>query len=292
MKIILCPLLLVIFAACSSSKSVSQIRAEANSEEVLYTALVSKIDALDKKRSEKVQSGELDETTDSITKVYLTQLKDSVDFRLHYFNALISNKKIRKNRQNIIAYLNATENDYSIDLQNVYVLDDLFGASTFSRLNTAAFFGPGEYALSDSTTTEADSVMYTVSKQALDFSANHHSSKLKAMFIVLGYADEQDITTGSGLYNDLIKNFPDSNATRKQLNTELSNRRAHSINTILKREYDTLAPTYQGNLNTSFMATGKGEQLPPGNKTDYQPIDPARRVVLVYWSILPDLNVK
>jgi hypothetical protein len=39
-----------------------------------------------------------------------------------------------------------------------------------------------------------------------------------------------------------------------------------------------------------LIATGKGEELPAGNFKDYQPFDERRRVVLLYWSILPDLN--
>ena len=190
-----------------------------------------------------------------------------------------------------MAYLNIVKQNYGNELNNIVFLDDLFKTSTFNRLNTAAFFGPGEYQLTDSAAERAANVMQSIVQDAFKFSVKYNDRKLKAMFIVLGYADEQEIGSGTELYNELITDMSTKNPDRKQLNTELSNRRASSINSVLKTKYHSVFPAKDNYLfSSSFIATGKGEALPDGNFKDLQPIDERRRVVLLYWSILPDLN--
>ena len=291
MKTIIYFLLIIeLLAGCSASNSARGIRRDASGEAVQFKELVNKADSLDIKRANKFMDGNLDAVTDSVIKVYIQRLKDSVNSRLLYFQA-VSTQKTVTNKDEAVAYLNKVKQAYSKELNNIIFLDDLFKASTFNRLNTAAFFGPGEYQLTDSATEQAARVMQQIVKGAFDFSVKYKDRKLRAMFIVLGYADEQEIGEGSELYKDLVTGMSTKTPDRKQLNTELSNRRASAIKSVLRNKYRSVFPSTENYLfSSSFIATGKGEMLPPGNFKDLQPIDERRRVVLLYWSILPDLN--
>ena len=290
MKAIAYTILIISLAGCTAS-NIKGIEREFSTESFQLAKLQERIDTLDFERANKFSAGQLDATTDSVTRVYIKKLKDSVNARLNNFKAIISNKKNRVNKKQALEYLNTVKQNYNKDLSNIIFLDDLFKASTFNRLNTAAFFGPGEYKLTDSAAEQASRIMQSIIMDAHKFSSKYNDRKLKAMFIVLGYADEQEIGTGSELYKELTADMSTKMPDRKQLNTELSNRRASCIKNILKDKYRSIFPAQENYLfSSSFIATGKGEALPDGNFKDYQPVDERRRIVLLYWSILPDLN--
>lgn len=291
MKLTIYTIIVLLLSSCGVSKNVTETKNEIVAQTANSLQLQQKVDSLNDKRLAKIVAGELDSATDSIIKVYIFQLKDSVNNWLKYFNALVSNKKIRKNKKAVLAYLNQSKNLYKKELENVYFLDDLFNATTFNRLNTAAFFGSGEYKLSDTAYQKVSLVVKNILQQAFDFSAAHANKKLNAMFIVTGYADEEVISNGGNLYNELITSITADHPNSKQLNTELSQRRASSIKNIFKINYDSvLIQKTVPALTSTFFAIGKGEILPSGNITNYLPIDERRRVVLIYWSILPELN--
>lgn len=273
----------VLIAGCRSERSIQN---KMNAQRIQLENMLKPIDSLDKKRAEKLAKGELDDKTDSIARAYIARLKDSIAIRLQRFDALSNN--VGDNKKAAIAYLNSVKDSYKKELDNILFFDDLFDASTFSRLNTAAFFAPGQYLPEEATYKKAQTIMDQILGDAMAFSKRYKKRTLKAMFIVTGYADEEAIAPGSELYRSLAASV--SNTDRKVLNRELSARRATAIKDILEKEYYTLNKDSQTrNLTASFLSLGKGEALPQGNITDYKPIDERRRVVLLYWSMVPEL---
>ncbi|MBC7422907.1 MAG: OmpA family protein [Ferruginibacter sp.] len=288
MKLLSCIAIVILFASCTSTNS---IRNGIVNEKNALQVLSGKLDSIDSKRLAKKNIGELDDLTDSITGKYIAQLKDSINNRLTYFNALTSNKKIRRQKKKANAYLKQAMQLYSNELDNILFLDDLFSASTFNKLNTATFFGSGEYKLNDSAAAQVSLISKNLIKEASDFSAAHANKKLTAMFIVYGYADEQTISNGSELYLDLAGAITSSGPDNKLLNAELSKRRALSIKNILKENFEIKKQqSPASSFSANFFAIGKGELLPSANISNYQPVDERRRVVLLYWSILPEFN--
>jgi hypothetical protein len=286
--------IIVLFAAlagCTGNRKLQTLKRDIERQQQELRAMLKPIEELNRKREAKWLSGALDEHTDSITLKYIQQLKDSIASRLQRFDALYDTKNLHNNKKEAIAYLNKVKSSYKKELENVLFLDDLFDASTFSRLNTAAFFSSGEYFLSDTTYQKAGLIMNQIVQDACRFSVRYPSRKLKALFVVTGYADEEAIAPGTELFKSLANSVGANDAIkRKQLNAELSTRRATFIKDVLTREfyiYNKANPT--PNLSASFIALGKGEELPRGLIRDYQPIDERRRVVLLYWSILPEL---
>jgi outer membrane protein OmpA-like peptidoglycan-associated protein len=280
----------VLFMGCAGTRSLKSINNDLDLQRKEQADLMKSVEELDKKRQEKWQKGEIDEKTDSISRAYIKDLKDSIETRLNRFNIMADRQSLKKKKKEAIAYLNNVKGSYKKELENIIIFDDLFSTTTFNRLNTAAFFAPGRYQLDASSTAKAKLIMDQIIKDAQAFSSKYNSRKLKAMFIVLGYADEESIAEGTELYKDLVSNISSPSPERRQLNQELSSRRAASIKNVLKGEYESLtAGNAASNISSDFLAMGKGEQLPGGDIKDYQPVDDRRRVVLLYWSIVPEL---
>jgi Outer membrane protein and related peptidoglycan-associated (lipo)proteins len=277
---------LIACVVISSCNTVRSVKSNMDARRVQLENMLNPIDSLDRKRAEKLEKGELDEKTDSIVRAYIARLKDSIAIRLQRFDVLASN--LGDNKKAAIAYLNSVKDAYKKELDNILFFDDLFDASTFSRLNTAAFFAPGEYLPEETTYTRAKAIMDQILDDAMTFANRYKKKKLQAMFVVTGYADEEAILPGSSLYESLVASV--SNTDRKVLNRELSTRRATAIRDILKKEYYLLDKKHQAkNLTANFLAIGKGEALPQANIKDYKAIDERRRVVLMYWSMVPEL---
>ncbi|MBV4359534.1 OmpA family protein [Pinibacter aurantiacus] len=280
-------LILVALTSCVSNKKANSLQKQLEEQKSEQVSLLQKLDSIDARRISKRNSGELDEMTDSATYQYIRQLRDSIQIRIQQYDAIASNgyKNKRRNRK-AQEHFSHVSMLYKADLENVLFFDELLAANTFAKLNTAVFFGSGQYKIESN--TEAEKMLGTVTDEVLRFAAKHSDRELHASFIVLGYADEENFTPGSELYKDLTKNMSSPSPGRIQLNVEMSNRRANAITSILREQYRLQRSSFPvNNLSDSFFSIGKGEQLPAGKITDYKPVDERRRVVLIYWSVLP-----
>ncbi|MDI3321730.1 hypothetical protein [Pinibacter soli] len=283
-------LVFVALTSCISNKKASSLQRQIEQQKNEQTALLQKLDSIDARRISKKNNGEIDEMTDSVTYQYIKQLRDSIQSHIQQYDAIASTgyKNKRKNRRTQ-EYFSHVSSLYKADLENVLFFDELLAANTFAKLNTAVFFGSGQYKIESN--AEAEKMLGSVTDEVLSFAAKHSDRALHASFIVLGYADEENFTSGSELYKDLAKDMPGSSPGRIQLNVEMSNRRANSITNILRNQYRLQRSKYPvTNLSESFFSIGKGEQLPAGKINDYKPIDERRRVVLIYWSVLPRMK--
>jgi hypothetical protein len=281
---------LVALTSCVSSRKANNLQRQMDKQKSEQVALLHKLDSIDAKRISKRSDGELDEVTDSVTYRYIKQLRDSIESRIQQYEAIASSgyKNKRKNRK-ALEYFNHVSSLYKADLENALFFDELLAANTFAKLNTAVFFGSGQYKVENNTI--AEKMLGSVTEEVLSFAAKHSDRALHASFIVLGYADEEDFTSGGELYKDLAQKITTQSPDRVHLNVEMSNRRASSITNIIRDQYRLQRSNYPvANLSSSFISIGKGEQLPAGKITDYKPIDERRRVVLIYWSVLPKMK--
>jgi hypothetical protein len=78
-------------------------------------------------------------------------------------------------------------------------------------------------------------------------------------------------------------------ATKEELNGELSRLRAEEVSSILLEIYKerTANLTETGQFNTQFFKMGKGEEYPNKKIDNYQIDDERRRIVVIYWNALP-----
>ncbi len=281
---------MALFTSCVSNKKTQSIKAETDRQKRNDIALLQRLDSIESKSRTKFANGELDDKTDSTIHSYIKELRDSIRSRMQHYDALASTGFKRKREiERAKAYYNYVSGLYKADLENIVFFDELLAANTFAKLNTAVFFAPGEYRVSDNAT--AENLLRDVVNAVLDFSAKHSQYNLYASFVIVGYADEQDYVPNSPLYKDLASKIATTSPSRVQMNIEMSNRRANAITGIIRTQYRLNRSNYpNSNLLTSFFSIGKGEQLPAGNITDYKPIDERRRIVLIYWSVLPRMK--
>ena len=108
--------------------------------------------------------------------------------------------------------------------------------------------------------------------------------------VVNGYADGQSIDTASELYQTLLSYLKKPDAERKQLNWALSELRAKEISDLLGRLLEQKKEAFKqtDKLNFSFYGYGQGETYPSKKISNYQEDDERRRIVLIYWSVIPD----
>lgn len=135
----------------------------------------------------------------------------------------------------------------------------------------------------------ADSLFTPVIDSLIDFANAYSHIDQTGTLVVNGYADGTNISTASSLYEVLLKTLNKQAAEREELNQGLSQMRATSIGDLMeklvykKQDFFTSWSTFKINL----FQYGQGETYPTKTIKDYTLDDERRRVVLVYWSVLP-----
>ena len=89
----------------------------------------------------------------------------------------------------------------------------------------------------------------------------------------------------------LLDKLNKSEATNQELNKELSRLRAGSATIVIRQIITTEknASDKLSKLSVEMLPQGRGEELPNPSVRDYKTDDERRRVVNVYWSLLPVL---
>ena len=153
-----------------------------------------------------------------------------------------------------------------------------------------AFFGPGGYHIPAQKFDTARKYFSPIIDSLLLFSNAHTSVLRTATVIVNGHADASNISAGSKLYDTLIKVLNKQAPSSKELNTALSSLRAEEISNLLTNLLKERANEFTSIDKVFFesIEKGMGEQLPSPKITDYKKNDDRRRVVLIFWNVLPN----
>jgi Icc-related predicted phosphoesterase len=259
---------------------------------------VKKIDGIGNVKGNVLASGRMDSTTAS-----------GVDNRLtNYLKKIEENTKEIKLLENRIS----TPEDYAANSASikarVLVIDSVVNKSAASRQYTfdmleegiqkstktlfslAAFFGPGGYAIPVEKSEKARIYFSPVIDSMIKFSNKYAEAPRTATILVNGYADATQIGVGSKLYKELGQHIKVDSPNKAQLNTALSALRAEELSklftkTIKEKSSDIVAPS---KITFENIEVGRGEQLPDPKITNYKANDERRRIVIVYWSVLPN----
>jgi outer membrane protein OmpA-like peptidoglycan-associated protein len=154
----------------------------------------------------------------------------------------------------------------------------------------AVFFGPGEYIIPEEKYSLAKEYFSPVIDSLMKFSNKFSAVNRTASIVLNGYADATGIGEGSNLYNLLLARLNKTTATKEELNAALSDLRAENLRVFLNRLMDERKNDFL-NLNAltfENIRRGMGEKLPDPKITDYTIDDARRRIVLCYWSVLPN----
>lgn len=153
----------------------------------------------------------------------------------------------------------------------------------------AAFFGPGKYEIPDDRKPVAEKSFSPLIDSLVSFYNRYADVDKKATLVILGYADGAGFNTESESYPMLISMLNDSTASKEKLNQKLSELRAINIGNLMEVSLEKKIPNYQAikPIDFFFIESGKGEEYPSKKITDYKTDDERRRVVLLFWNILP-----
>jgi hypothetical protein len=169
------------------------------------------------------------------------------------------------------------------------MIDESLVKSKRNLFNLAAFFGPGGFIIPKNKYSLARNYFSPIIDSLVKFSNNYSSVYRTASVIVNGYADATSIGSGSTLYNVLSTYLNNTNPSKSELNSALSALRAEEISKLLNKILKERFPDFKSIDKVVFetVEKGLGEQLPEPTIKNYTVRDDRRRVVVIFWSILP-----
>ena len=169
------------------------------------------------------------------------------------------------------------------------MIDDGLSKSTRNLFKLAAFFGPGGFIIPQAKYNMARKYFSPVIDSLVKFSNNYNSVFRTATIIVNGYADGSAISKNSTLYKTISAYLQNANPVKEELNAGLSALRAEEISKYLMKILEERYPDFTSIDKIVFesVEAGKGEIHPDPAIGNYRVNDDRRRVVIIFWSILP-----
>lgn len=153
----------------------------------------------------------------------------------------------------------------------------------------AAFFGPGKYEIPDDKKDIAEKSFSPLIDSLVNFYNKYADVEKKATLVILGYADGSGFNPESEIYTTIVQKLNDSTVSKEKMNEVLSGWRAENIGNLMEYSIEKKIPNYKDirEMDFLFIEKGKGEEYPSKLVTDYKTDDERRRVVLLFWNILP-----
>lgn len=173
------------------------------------------------------------------------------------------------------------------------LLGEAVRMSTFNQFKLGTFFEPGVYKIPPSALPIVKESFDPVLDSIVNFSNRFSDVKRSIYIVFVGYADGTGIAENSMLYKDLTNYLrKEQSPDNERLNYVLSNLRASELLRGMKIITQTKAEMFinKGMGRINYTSYGRGENLPFESIKDYKVDDERRRVVVFYWSVLPDLK--
>lgn len=288
------PVLVSVFFlfSCATANRIKELKTEMQRNITSNKAALRTLEKIDSARNAKFENKQLDEQSNAFIQHYSDSVKQVLLKHIQEDSIILSKKIRHRTVDSLTTRVQRMTAEAKANLDNLSLIDNLLSTNTFTQLNTASMFGPGEFIIDAVNNSSATDPFKKVTDDMLAFAAKFPNKKLNGTFIVLGYADGQQIGQGSALDSTLRLSMGVETATGPQLNKELSRLRAKSVTEVLKGivTQKTSGIEIYKNLTVDYLPQGRGEEFPNPKIKDYREDDDRRRVVFVYWSILPDFN--
>lgn len=278
--------------SCATANRIKELKTEMQRNIISNKEALRTVEKIDSARNAKYENKQLDEQSNTFIQHYSDSVKQVLLKHIQEDSIILSKRIRHRMVDSLTVRVQKMTAEAKTNLDNLSLIDNLLSTNTFTQLNTASVFGPGEFIIDASNNPSATDPFKKVADDMLAFAAKFPNKKLNGTFIVLGYADGQQIGQGTVLDSTLRLSMGVETATGPQLNKELSRLRAKSVTEVLKgiiAQKTSGSETYK-NLTVDYLPQGRGEDFPNPKIKDYREDDDRRRVVFVYWSILPDFN--
>jgi hypothetical protein len=284
---------LIVLNSCVSNKKLTEVKTVVDSK--LDKAILTNQNLLNLKdlTYSKNIKGELDDnSSEKITKLIEVQKKKNqkeIDSLSNIKTQLYSKKLKVKTFNSIFTNLSSEENiDLSV-AESIQFVEDILSKQMFIKFDSASFFEGGGYKIPESKMQEAIDFFTPAVDNLLSFSRDYPKFKISSSIVSVGYADGQGF--GEGPFVDFLKqsaNKPE--ATKEELNAELSRLRAEEVSSIMMKIMEEKVKDLpnEAKINTNFIKIGKGEEYPNKEITDYKTSDERRRIVVIFWNAIPE----
>lgn len=289
-------------ASCGSQKRLADASQKVQTAKKIIDENNEKLAQIHAVADKKLDSAALDSTiTAKIDQVIerlrvdLNKIAETVD-AVELFSHKKSNFNERNYYSNTKQYIDRLDsfqkNNYTRD--RIYqLLSEAVTMKAFSNYEMGAFFDPGAYKVPP-TALQKLSTSFQPAVDSIILQSNKYADiKRKAYLVFVGYADAMPVNSGSALYSELSSYLKKiEQPSRQQLNEMLSNLRAGELLRNMKMLMLNNASKLSGynKLSIDYVGYGRGEAIPFKNLSDYKADDDRRRVVVFYWSILPDIK--
>jgi hypothetical protein len=280
----------ILLSSCAAQKTVSPDLKSANAKLLELAA------KLDEKAGDKLSEGNIDEGDAQLIKDKIEVIKQRAtlrqndinqaeSFQKNVFTRIANNGNMRSVENRLVGSMN----DLLKDAREYEIINQALDLSSLFHFEKTAFFSPGKYLVPYEIRTQAKEVFMPIVDTIIGFANRYPENKFSAKIVTFGYADETPTPVGSELYNDMCMRLKMDVLSPYQINSYISFLRAKDIADVISEALDEnqdriVAPE---NVQISILKEGRSTELPDGEK-EYNEKDENRRVVKVYWNILPE----
>lgn len=277
-----------------NAKEAKQIIAKAIENQQRENA---KLDSINIEKEQKIDEQQIDTSIghkiDKRMAVFKRKLDSVANEIRDVENAFASKKSFRKIFQQIkykLVFIDAYNKEASTRMLTLQMFSDGLHLAAQKLFELAAFFGAGGYKVPDEKLPAVEKLFKPLVDSLIWFSNKYKDVPRTAYITILGYADGEGISATSNLAQILVADTTKPNPTKEELNLLLSQKRADGLSEIFLNLITARKAELFGtdNLINAIVSQGRGEEYPNPKIKDYQVSDPRRRIVLCFWSVLPD----
>jgi outer membrane protein OmpA-like peptidoglycan-associated protein len=292
MKKICCVYLIsALLLSCGVKKEMVEARSTLDEIQTQKEKEKLQIKAISDTANAKFSIGKIDQNIDSLVKGKLNrynQSLDSIQNKIALIDTLLSNKKsFHKNYKSYIIPLLDTLRQLNVaymERAKLYaMIESALNIADFQRFDLAAFFGPGKYIIPEDKKDIARQSFSPIVDSMRKFANQYENVPKTATLVILGFADGTGFSAEGELLDTLTAEINKKDANKEDLNFALSQLRAKELVKQLKMIFIN-----ETNLSVNYIPQGKGEEAPLSYIKNYTIDDPRRRIVLCYWTVLPD----
>ena len=269
--------------------------ARTNAQQVNEQSMIEKIE---EQKNTRRNNGDIDSTIDAKIQERLNQGSrgtDSVKEFTAALSASLENRKtFRKTYRSIIKskiiFLRSKEEMFEKRVLNYGLIEDVLNNARQSQFDLASFFGLGEFMIPADKMEQATVAFAPIVDSIMKLAAKYPSIAKNSTIVLKGYADATGIVPGSVLFYRLANELGQDNPSDADMNLALSKLRAESISEVVskilvKKQRELLQ--LQTIITIELVQEGRGEEKPNAAITNYTAQDARRRIVLLFWSMLP-----
>ena len=176
---------------------------------------------------------------------------------------------------------------FNISYLNLKTLNEVYSIDNFQSFETVKFFKTGSYVIQENLKDSLLADLNPLIEKILDTIKLSDKQFIEVVISIQGYSDEQGISVGSDLYNDLTNNGQ-IKLSQSELNNKLSKLRASSLAELIDKAVQKKKNDNPEEVQIEFkiVSFGRGTEL-PGNIKIGKKDDPFRRVVTIIWDVNP-----